>query len=66
MWIAKYKVLLTKVVFFGRFDKNVKYKKTQGDQLLWEEPADGERGCGQDRGVGDEDRGDHGPRVFLF
>ena len=47
--------------FFGRFNKNVEYNKTQGDQLLWEKPTNGERGCGQDRGVGDEDRGDHGP-----
>ena len=61
MWIAKYKVLLTKVGDFWEFPKNMKYKTAQGDQLLWQKPTDGERGCGQDRGVGDDDRGDHGP-----
>ena len=37
----------------------------QGDQLLWEEPTDCERGRGQDSGVGDKDWGDHRTRVLI-
>ena len=37
----------------------------QGDQLLWEEPSDCERGRGQDSGVGDENRGDHQTRLLI-
>ena len=38
-----------------------KIKKNTGYQLLRKEPFDGERGRGQDRRVGNEDRGNHGP-----